>query len=108
MSCSFPLNAAVTFSRSQTRGWHVPNLCLSSKLGRVPALLKMGQICLSLIQVGIVRAALPPSELVSLDKRDAPRCTQTHARTLTHQHDNIPKGMDALSLCKSDSNTFHR
>lgn len=70
MSCFFPLNAAVTFSQSQTRGWHILNLCLSFKLGGVPALLEMGQICLLLIRLAL--SAQHASEVISLDKREPP------------------------------------
>lgn len=60
MDCLVIPNAMVTFAE------HVLNLCLSAKLGGVPSLLKMGQICLLAIRSALSEQHAP--EVIPLDK----------------------------------------
>lgn len=66
MACLIILNVMVTFPEHQTGGWNTLNLCLSGKLGRVPSLLKMEQICLLAIRSALSELHAP--EVIPLDK----------------------------------------
>lgn len=66
MPCLIIPNVMVTFPEHQTGDSNVLNLCLSGKLGGVPSLLKMGQICLLAIASALSEQHAP--EVIPLDK----------------------------------------
>lgn len=64
--CVSPLEAAMTFSEHWKQGWNLLIPCLSFKLGTLPMLLKMGEICLLLIRLAL--STPRASGVISLDK----------------------------------------